>query len=83
MTASYIAVKENSIAEKYFGNTLRQSEFLWPQELSQKLKEMAKELVAAQIQVGSVSPGQMAELLSTTPNRSTSRSSQAISSAAF
>ena len=41
MTASYIAVKENSIAEKYFGNTLRQSEFLWPQELSQKLKEMA------------------------------------------
>ena len=41
MTASYIAVKENSIAEKYFGNTLRQSEFLWSQELSQKLKEMA------------------------------------------
>ena len=44
MAARHIAVKENLIAEKYFGNTLRQSKFLWPEELSEQLKEMAAPL---------------------------------------
>jgi hypothetical protein len=39
--ASYIAIKENLIAEKYFGNTLRQSKFLWSEQLIEQLTEMA------------------------------------------